>query len=380
MEPNTPTHDVPGRQRIDSLRGIAALSVFGFHAWLYTLPIVRATPPTRAFEIAMYELRLGLALFFVLSGYLLFKPWVRAAAAGTATPSLTRYALRRAARILPAYYVALVGSFLLLWQLRGMPGVRLPDLERVWLFLVFGQNMSTHTVMSVDPPMWTLAIEASFYAILPLLGWLALRGRRSAASLLLVAGGFALVGVVWNIVTAKLGLGIVWSKSLPAVAPLFAAGMAVAVLADRRSIGRRAATALAGGGLLLIGIRVWSEINQASGGHAAVPLGGSGLLTALGFAAVIAASVMAEPRAQTRTWNPVASFGTVSYGFYLWHVPVLIAMRAYELLPLNGLAAAAVAFPVATACASVSWRWVERPIMRWAKSVESRTSLAPLAA
>jgi peptidoglycan/LPS O-acetylase OafA/YrhL len=114
----------------------------------------------------------------VLSGFLLWQPWVRAATGSCEPPRPGAFLLRRAARIIPAYYVALVGSVLLLWGLAGTPGVRLPDGELLALFGVFAQNFSPGTVMKLDPPMWTIAIEASFYVVLPLLGWLALRRRR----------------------------------------------------------------------------------------------------------------------------------------------------------------------------------------------------------
>src|SRR3712207_867178 len=123
---------------LDALRGAAALGVFIFHAWMYTLPVPDAGARDAVGEFVVHELRLGLVLFFVLSGYLLFGPW----AAGRA-PRLGAYVRRRAARILPAYYVALVGSVALLWPLAGTPGVRLPPVEGLPLFAVFAQNTSS---------------------------------------------------------------------------------------------------------------------------------------------------------------------------------------------------------------------------------------------
>ena len=64
---------------IDGLRAIAALSVLAFHAWLYSLPTARAGVRDTLGDQIVHEFRLGLVLFFVLSGFLLFRPWVRAA-------------------------------------------------------------------------------------------------------------------------------------------------------------------------------------------------------------------------------------------------------------------------------------------------------------
>ena len=94
-----------------------------------------------------------------------------ASAARASAPRTATYFAHRIGRIVPAYYVAIIGSALLLWPLAGEPGVRLPPIEQLPLFFVFAQNQSADTVMTLDPPMWTLAVEASFYAVLPLIGW-----------------------------------------------------------------------------------------------------------------------------------------------------------------------------------------------------------------
>src|SRR4051812_24757077 len=125
---------------LDGFRGVAALSVLVFHVWLLS-------PEDPAFNArhgiaakAAHEGRLGLFLFFVLSGCLLYRPITAAGLDGTPMPSLRVYGWRRAARILPAYYVALAGAVLLLWHARGTPGVSLPPAGKLWLFAVFGQN------------------------------------------------------------------------------------------------------------------------------------------------------------------------------------------------------------------------------------------------
>ena len=142
---------------LDGLRGLAALSIFVFHGWLYTMPQPSATARSTVGDYAVHELRLGLVLFFVLSGFLLSRPWFAAALGERRPPSIGRYARSRAARILPAYYAALGGSILLLWGLQGTPGLRLPPADELPLFIVFGQNLSPGSVMKLNPPMWSLA-------------------------------------------------------------------------------------------------------------------------------------------------------------------------------------------------------------------------------
>src|SRR6266511_2705806 len=111
---------------LDALRGSAALGVFAFHAWLYSMPVPAAGNRNGPGDFALHELRLGLVLFFVLSGFLLYGPWAAAGLGDGRAPRLAGYLRRRAARILPAYYAALVGSIALLWSIGETPGVRLP--------------------------------------------------------------------------------------------------------------------------------------------------------------------------------------------------------------------------------------------------------------
>src|SRR3954449_7234087 len=122
---------------LDGLRGLAALAVFLLHVWIY-----RGTSrPARDgfWDSLLFEMRLGLVLFFVLSGYLLYRQFARAAIQRREL-DVARYVKRRAARILPAYYVAIVGSLSLLAVAGSMPGVRSPDSSELPLFAVFGQN------------------------------------------------------------------------------------------------------------------------------------------------------------------------------------------------------------------------------------------------
>ena len=123
---------------LDGLRAIAALSIVCLHVWLYGQPDPSRPRRTGVLEQVVFELRLGLVLFFVLSGYLLYRAFAAAALRRTEPVDLAAYARRRVGRIVPAYYLALVGSVALLWGMRGEPGVRLPDADALPLFLVFG--------------------------------------------------------------------------------------------------------------------------------------------------------------------------------------------------------------------------------------------------
>jgi peptidoglycan/LPS O-acetylase OafA/YrhL len=358
---------------LDGLRGLAALTVFLFHGWLYTMPAPDASHRSSLADYAAHEMRLGLVAFFVLSGFLLSRPWFAAALGGRRPPSVRRYLRSRAARIAPAYYAALAGSIALLWGLAGSPGVRLPPAGELPLFFVFAQNLSPSSVMKLDPPMWSLAVEVSFYALLPLLGWVALRLPARRRTQALVPLGLLALGVLFNWSIAGRGLGMTFSRSLAAMLPYFAAGMLAAVALHGQAIGPRARRALIGGGLALV---LADAVVQAAAPAAGIDTGLVFLVvrdlpSAAGFALVIGA-VAATPSSRVLGGRALAGLGAVSYGFYLWHVPVLVFMRGHDLLPLHPVLGPLAAFAPVLAVSGLSWVALERPVIAWARQRDGR--------
>src|SRR6266542_6733350 len=109
------------------MRGVAALSVFAIHLWIYQLPNSMTPRRDSWATAALFELRVAFVMFFVLSGYLLYRAFARAALGQSDAVHNRGYLLRRAARIVPAYYVALAGSVLLVSTAGDVPGRRLVD-------------------------------------------------------------------------------------------------------------------------------------------------------------------------------------------------------------------------------------------------------------
>ena len=170
---------------LDGLRGLAALGVLTLHVWMFT--VQRAHDRRELVSLLTGELRLGVVLFFVLSGYLLAGPWVASALDERPTPRLGRFAVKRAARIAPAYWVAMLGSF---WLLSGTGHGYEVSAGQLPLFAAFGQNYVGAVEGKLDPPMWSLVVEVSFYAVLPLVGWLFVRAAR--------AGGWCSHARAWS--------------------------------------------------------------------------------------------------------------------------------------------------------------------------------------
>ena len=155
----------------DSLRAIAALAVFGTHSYF----ALRNNAPS---DLRPYAARLdvGVYIFFVISGFLLYRPFVRARLRGGGPPSTGATRWRRLLRIGPAYWVAL--TVVALWL--GYSYVFEPE-NAVW-FYPFGQSYRPGLVIGGLTQAWSLSVEAAFYVMLPLYAFamrsLAVRGER----------------------------------------------------------------------------------------------------------------------------------------------------------------------------------------------------------
>jgi peptidoglycan/LPS O-acetylase OafA/YrhL len=344
---------------LDGLRGLAAVAVVVLHVWMYT----EANAPGRPVlvDAVIGELRVGVVLFFVLSAFLLVRPWVAAARGERPAPQLGRFALRRLARVAPAYWAALAGAFLLL---HGTGHGRATGPETLPAFALFLQNLFPQTRGRLDPPMWSLAVEISFYLALPAVGWLLVRAARrprwGLAGPLLVCAGLVAAGLAWT----ALGVAREWAPevmwTLPTYIGLFACGIAAAVLAHGRRLGRPSAALLFAAGWAAVVLNgVWHSGGTGFTGHVVADLP-----AALGFAAVIVAVALRPPGLLSSA--PLHALGALSYGIYLWHMPVLYGLQLRDAFPQTALPALAAVLGPTLVLATASWLLVERPVLRWA--------------
>src|SRR5688500_7022151 len=88
---------------LDGLRGTAALCIVVMHVWLFEYADA-GKPDKSTVDLILGEWRLAVPLFFVLSGFLLIRPWLKAAAEKGDPPNVRAYLRKRGARILPAYW------------------------------------------------------------------------------------------------------------------------------------------------------------------------------------------------------------------------------------------------------------------------------------
>lgn len=93
---------------LTGVRAVAALLVVGTHAAYTTGKYTHGY-----WGLVGSRMEIGVPIFFVLSGYLLFRPWVKSAATGGPGPSLNRYAWHRVRRIMPAYVITVLFAYVL---------------------------------------------------------------------------------------------------------------------------------------------------------------------------------------------------------------------------------------------------------------------------
>lgn len=363
---------------LDGLRGIGALMVLTTHVTYSSGDAVRGP-----FRGVFARLDAGVALFFVVSGLLLYRPHVLARITGRSTASWRRYALRRVLRIVPAAWLAVALAALALPH----PGIGVGHYLRI----------ATMTqIYSPQPPvpgltqLWSLSTEVAFYALLPLVvvALSRLGGARWPRRTLIALGAGPVLALAWTLTMHERvsGAANLW---LPAYAGWFAAGMALAVWRETRRAGLLprgpldvlaeapgTCWALAGAVYLLMTTRVAGPygLEPATTLEAAVKN--------LGYAAigllVVLPCISPAPRSdavRALTRWPARTLGDVSYGVFAYHLVVLgLVERAIGHRPFTGeapvlwLATVVLVLPLAW----LSHRFVEQPAVRWGRRLEAR--------
>lgn len=325
---------VAGPDRVASLTGIravAALLVVGTHAAYTTGKYIQGYS-----GLVCSRMEIGVPIFFVLSGFLLFRPWVKSVATGAPVPSVSRYAWHRVRRIMPAYTITVLLAYLV-YQFRTAG----PNPGHAWIGLfrnltltqIYTSNYLGSYLHQGLTQMWSLAVEAAFYVVLPALAYLLLavvcRRQWRPAPLLAALAALALITPAWLIlvhITTSVPNGArVW---LPTYLAWFLAGMALAVL---QAMGVRC-YAFAAIPLAVISYLIVST--PIAGAPTTSPQGLTEALVKSGFYAAIAALMVAPLALGDSGWyarvlatRPMVWLGEISYEIFLIHLVMMeIAM------------------------------------------------------
>jgi peptidoglycan/LPS O-acetylase OafA/YrhL len=350
-----------GNARLDALeglRGVAALSVLTFHLSFFTF-----APRAGWIGAPFLQLNVGVWIFFVLSGFLLYTPFVRARRRGRRV-EVVPYLRRRFLRIYPAYWLALgIVPFLL------APPWRFKDWSTA-LRSIFLIDTYTHVRTLATAGLWqswTPVVEVTFYLFLPLYAFAVARllRRREPRAEWVAIVALGLIGIGATTWFALSG-GPLWIHVLPAYLTPFAVGMGAAVA--RESFTRwpspRPWLAIAGASWLVVVVAsfvasphgLWWELVRTVGFTAAA----GGLVVPL-----------IDPNAAGRVASlarsaPLVALGRISYGIYLWHFGWIVFITTHWFDPHGSftfVTLAAVATPLTLLTATLSYHLVERPAM-----------------
>jgi peptidoglycan/LPS O-acetylase OafA/YrhL len=375
---------------LDGMRALACYAVIATHVGF-------ATGTSIGSGVAapwLSRLDAAVPIFLVLSGFLLYRPFVVRALRGAPAPGALEFYWRRAVRLLPAFWLSVVVTLGLLNSQSSRLGS--------WLsYLTLTQIYDGHDTDPSLSHMWTLVVELSFYAAVPLFA-LSLRVRSGDAEVilrrqLLLLGCLVVVSFGWQLLTFRLSaLSYETTKWMLGNVDWLALGMFLGVLsampAEVRALSRLRSVLAdwagsAGLCWLLALLMFWFCTLPVAGPiDLAIPTawqhitkhvleGGTALFLMLPL-------MLGSPSIISRLLgNPVSRFfGEISYGVYLWHLPMVIYLqRVLHLGIFQGhyLELFLLTAVSSTVLGALSWYLLERPLLRRFTRPSSLSSPAP---
>jgi peptidoglycan/LPS O-acetylase OafA/YrhL len=381
----------------DGLRAIAAVSVLLLHtAWVsgFTLRSSLGAYTSR--------LEIGVSVFFLISGFLLYRPFAVSHIAGNAAPNARKFWERRLLRIVPAYWLALTVLTYFVHVVSLGSGWQGPVTHYLFLQIYFpGQVFNGIT------QAWSLCTEMSFYFFLPfyaaLIGFRRVSQKHQLRRELIGVGVLYAISFVFRywtlhlpIITVRNGkfvaicsphcltnppLATLTPDWLPAYLDLFALGMLLAIASawyterdtEPSWLGHRMMPWLSWGGAALAFVIVSHVVANHSILYFVKPRVNLERQALYGlFAFLLLMPAVFGPQDRTlvrrllRCW-PMASLGVISYGIYLWHLDLIYEVVDWVgwrdgSIPYWMLASAVLA--VTVLIASASYFGFERPILR----------------
>lgn len=364
-------------QELEGLRALAAGAVVLTHAGFMSGAIGGSVLPG-----FLARMDIGVAVFFVLSGFLLYRPHALANAGLGRRPDGRSYAARRAARLVPAWLCVVAVTPLLVpaarsssWQSWAANLAQLQSLRQEWLLPGLAQ-------------LWSLSTEVMFYLALPLLAAAvgAIAASRAPRAELWALAGLALLAQAFR-AAAQLSVlpqGWTWLQTLPAMLDWFAAGMALACLTAVPGRFQAAVETIRSSSMAiwtLAACLLWVLTTRLAGPYdLSAPSGAEQAFKHLGYGLfavlVVAPSACGarSPLSQVLAGRVMGYLGKISYAVFLWHLPLMFALRDVLGYPLFAghfwvtlLGTSIITIPVA----AMSWHFLEHPVQRL---VRARTS------
>ncbi|QMW67821.1 acyltransferase [Mumia sp. ZJ1417] len=355
---------------LDTMRAVASIAVVATHVAFWA-----GFYPEGTLGALTARLDFGVAVFFVLSGFLLGKPYLLALARHTPMPGTGRYFWHRALRILPVYWVSVVAALTLLPENDGAgPATWIESLTLTRLYTEDGLTPGL-------TQMWSLSTEVAFYLLLPagmaVLARTICRHRWRPVLLVVVLAAVSVLSWLWVGLSATSLFGDLPSPGqwLPAYLSWFGVGLAFAIAAiEQSALVRRLATApwsawLAAAALLLIASTPIAGpvlLEPPSPAEAVA----KNVLYALAAALLILPAIFAAPSTtfqRALSLPALRHLGFISYSLFCCHLVVLhlvFAWRDYEVFAAPGLEIFVLTLVISLLVSEVLYRVVELPTMR----------------
>lgn len=364
---------------IDGLRGLAALSVVIFHFFNSTQTLGLFPRGVGIFS------QNGLTIFFVLSGFLLWRPFAKSLYSGS-TINVRTYLANRFLRIYPAYFAVLASAWLFgLVLLRnqnsqyGFPTYgRYTDPLMAFTGFSLTNTYSKEFGMTGIGPAWSLTAEIAFYLAIPILWDVTRRARKTSLSSWAPSTTLLLVGmlsqlIIWSYhrgmtdqASWDASWGPTWSmvfeRSFLAQAHYFGLGMAAATLATNLKMGIMPALPRRVYSLFWLVPSIFALCMIALAKNSPSVQFIFGILFALYL--IYKETQGAESRILDS--SPVKYLGDISYPLYLVHMPILALLHAHGFLKISNSAQSflvlALLIALSGAVGSVLHFTVEKPI------------------
>jgi len=317
---------------LDGLRGLAALAVVLYHAFLFTGASGQAASELPLVGLVVGWGYLGVPVFIVLSGFLLMLPLLHPEGLRF-RGGVRRFIGRRARRILPPYYAALILSLTLI---AAVPVLQAPagtawdtkipvTVPSIVSHLLLVHDLNGAWILNINGPLWSVAVEWQIYFLLPLLLVPLWRRMRAPAVVVTITAMTVFVPAVTS----------VGAMLHPWFVTLFAMGMLAAQVAmGHRESRRTTVVAISAVVALMVAAFMLGGDSPSSGLWLSETVVGIGIALLLAFTGARVVSGRGFPGGALLSSKPFVYAGTVSYSVYLLHSP-LLALGNLILMPVS---------------------------------------------
>ncbi len=326
---------------------------------------------------------LGVDVFFVLSGFLITSLLLDELGS-TGRIALAGFWIRRARRLLPALIVMVLAvvAARVLFPPEATASLRDDAVAAFfwvanWAFVAQRTDyFSQGTPPSPLQHTWSLGVEEQYYLFWPLLviAVVAVIGARARWAVFALATAGAVGSAAAAIVLASdAGVNRVYFGTDTRVQALLVGAAAAALLVRDWSVLTAGGTLIrtrwrrwVAGGLSVLGLAMLAALAHYATGSAREFRAGLLIVVALAAVLVVAPVALDQggPVARAMAWRPLVWLGAISYGVYLWHWPIFLALNG-ERTGWSGWRLFAVRCAATVAVAAASWWLLEQPIRRW---------------